>query len=72
MAKGGAGPARRAMTPDPNDVETSVRRVRRGCLFVAALVAAFAVLFTSATGNLFFLTLLILALGIAIFSRLVR
>lgn len=60
------------MTPEPNDVEASVRRVRRGCLFVAALVAALAVLFTSATGNLFYLTLLVAALGIAIFARLVR
>lgn len=66
------GPARRAMTPEPNDVEASVRRVRRGCMFVAALVAALAVLFTSATGNLFYLTLLLAALFLAIFSRLVR
>ncbi len=60
------------MTPDPNDVEASVRRVRRGCMFMAALVAALAVLFTSATGNLFYMTLLLAAVFLAIFSRLVR
>lgn len=60
------------MTPEPNDVEQSVRRVRRGCLFMALIVVALAVLFTSATGNLFYLTLLVLALFLAVFSRLVR
>lgn len=60
------------MIPDPNDVETSARRVRRGCLFMAALVAALAVLFVSATGNLFYLTLLVAALFLVIFSRFVR
>lgn len=58
--------------PDDNDVEQSVHRIRRGCLFMAALFVAFAVLFTSATGNLFYLTLLLVAFLLAIFSRFVR
>ncbi|NWF79009.1 MAG: hypothetical protein HXY37_03050 [Chloroflexi bacterium] len=57
---------------EPQNVEESVRRVRRGCTFVAALFVAFAVLFTSATGNLAFLLLLIVALAIFIFARSVR
>jgi len=58
--------------PETNDVATSVRRVRRGCLGVALLVAAFAVFLTSATGNLFFLTLLLVTLGLLIFRRFVQ
>mgnify|MGYP005839667181 CR=1 FL=1 len=57
---------------EPQNVEESVRRVRRGCTFVAALFVAFAVLFTSATRNLAFLLLLIVALAIFIFARSVR
>lgn len=57
---------------EPPNVEESVRRVRRGCTFVAALFVAFAVLFTSATGNLAFLLLLLVALAIFIFARSVR
>lgn len=60
------------MIPEPNDVEQSVRRIRRGCLFMAVTVVALAVLFTSATGNLFYLTLLVVALFMVIFSRLAR
>ncbi len=60
------------MIPEPNDVEQSVRRVRRGCLFIAALFAALGVLFVSATGNLFYLTLVAAALFLAVFSRFVR
>jgi hypothetical protein len=60
------------MIPEPNDVEQSVRRVRRGCLFIAAIVAALGVLFVSATGNLFYLTLVLAALFLAVFSRFVR
>lgn len=59
------------MIPDPNDAEGSVRRVRRGCLFIAALLVALAVLFTSATGNLFYLTILFAALGALVLSRLI-
>ncbi|MCS6883388.1 MAG: hypothetical protein RMK84_10135 [Oscillochloridaceae bacterium] len=57
---------------NPNDAEESVRRVRRGCTFVALLFVAFAVLYTSATGNLAFLLLLAVAAAILIFARLVR
>jgi fatty acid desaturase len=60
------------MTPEPNDVEQSVRRVRRGCLFIAALIAALGVLFVSATGNLFYVTLVVAAVFLAVFSRFVR
>lgn len=58
--------------PPPEDVATSVRRVRRGCLGVALLFIAMAVLFTSATGNLFFLLLLLVAVALAVFSRFVE
>ncbi len=60
------------MIPDPNDTEASVQRVRRGCMFMSLLFIAFAVLFTSATGNLFYLIFLVIALATFIFSRLVR
>lgn len=60
------------MIPEPNDVEQSARRVRRGCFFMAALVVAMAFLFTMSTGNLFYLTLLLVALGMVIVARLVR
>lgn len=61
------------MTPEPNDVEQSARRVRRGCMFMAVIVAAMAVLFTAATGNLFYLlTLLLVALAMVGVSRLAR
>lgn len=68
--RSGGAPAR--PMNDPNNVEESVRRVRRGCTFVAALFVAFAVLYTSATGNLAFLLLLIVAAAIFIFARTVR
>jgi hypothetical protein len=58
--------------PPPEDVATSVRRVRRGCLGVALLFIAMAVLLTSATGNLFFLLLLLVAVALAVFSRFVE
>ena len=60
------------MTQEPNDPEASARRVRRGCLFIAALIVAFGVLFTSATGNLFYLTLIVVALVVAVLSRFIR
>ncbi|MEI6180848.1 MAG: hypothetical protein WCP31_08835 [Chloroflexales bacterium] len=61
------------MTPEPNDLEQSVRRIRRGCMFMAIIVVALAVLFTSATGNLFyFVMLLLVAIGMVLFSRLAR
>ncbi|GAB4439247.1 MAG: hypothetical protein OHK0015_33910 [Chloroflexi bacterium OHK40] len=60
------------MIPDQENVEQSVRRVRRGCLFIALLLGALAVLFTSATGNLAFLLLLAVAVVLFGFSRLVQ
>jgi hypothetical protein len=47
------------MSQEPDDVEQSMARVRRGCLGVAALFGAFAILFVSATGNLFYLIFLV-------------
>lgn len=61
-----------AAMSDPRDIEESVRRVRRGCSFIALLVASFGVLYASATGNPLFLSLLLAALAIFIFARLVR
>lgn len=60
------------MSFEPRDAEESVRRVRRGCTFVAAIFVALTVLFVSATGNLFFLTLLIFAVIALAFARLTR
>jgi predicted PurR-regulated permease PerM len=56
---------------DP-EVEASLRRVRRGCVFIALIVAALGVMFTAASGNLFYLTLIVLALFLAIVPRLTR
>jgi hypothetical protein len=47
------------MSQEPDDVEQSMARVRRGCLGVAALFGAFTILFVSATGNLFYLIFLV-------------
>ncbi|NJN17056.1 MAG: hypothetical protein HC822_12680 [Oscillochloris sp.] len=60
------------MSSDQNDVEQSIRRVRRGCLGVGALVGAMAIMLTLSTGNLFYLTLLVLTLGLILLSRAVR
>lgn len=60
------------MTPEPRDAEESAQRVRRGCTFVAAIFVALTVLFVSATGNLFFLTLLIFAVIALVFARMTR
>jgi hypothetical protein len=62
------------MSPGPNqeDVEQSVRRVRRGCMGSAAVFVALSVMLVSATGNLFFLTLLLVAVALAVFSRMVK
>ena len=59
------------MIPEPDDVEASARRVKRGCLFIGALLVGLAVLFTSATGNLFYLTLLVVALFLVVGSRFI-
>ncbi len=47
------------MSQEPEDVQESMARVRRGCLGVAALFMALALLFIAATGNLFFSIFLI-------------
>jgi len=47
------------MSQEPDDVQESMARVRRGCLGVAALFGAFAVIFVSSTQNLFYLVFLI-------------
>lgn len=60
------------MAPELPETEESVRRIRRGCTFVALLFVALTVLFVSATGNLFFLTLLLFALLAFAVARLVR
>lgn len=57
---------------EPRDVEESVRRIRRGCGFVALIFVSLSVLFVSATGNLFFLFFLIfagIALAFSLFTR---
>lgn len=60
------------MTPEPDNVEQSVRRIRRGCLFSAATFVALAVLFVSATGNLFYLTLILVAVILVALSRVIK
>jgi fatty acid desaturase len=60
------------MIPEPDDAEQSVRRIRRGCAFSALIVAALSVLFVSSTGNLFYLTLLLVALALVLLSRVIR
>jgi hypothetical protein len=60
------------MSPSQEEVEQSIRRVRRGCLGSAAIFAALAVLFVSASGNLAFLLLLIVALALVLLSRTVK
>jgi hypothetical protein len=56
---------------DP-EVQESLRRVRHGCMFIALIVAALGVLFTASSGNLFYLTLLFLALFLAVLPRFTR
>lgn len=58
--------------PPPEDVATSVRRVRRGCFGVAILFAAFSVMLTSATGNLFYLVLLLVTVALLVLARFVQ
>ena len=60
------------MIPEPNDPEQSAQRVRRGCVFVALLFAALAVLFVSSTGNLFYLLLLLVAVALLLLSRMIK
>lgn len=65
------GPAL-VMAPDSNDVEESIRRIRRGCFFSAAIFVALAVLLVTSTGNLFYLTLVGVALVLVALSRVVK
>lgn len=60
------------MASEIPDVEQSVKRVRRGCAAMALIVVALTVLFVSATGNLFYLTFLFVALFLFVFSRMVK
>lgn len=48
---------------DP-DVAVSVRRVRRGCVMMAIIVVAMTIFLISATGNLAFSLLLLVAIGL--------
>lgn len=60
------------MVPEPDDAEQSVRRIRRGCLFSAAIFVALAILFVSSTGNLFYLTLILVAVALVALSRVIK
>lgn len=60
------------MTPDPSDAEASVRRIRRGCMFSAVIFVALAVLLVSSTGNLFYLTLLLVSAALLGLSLLIK
>jgi len=48
-------------TPEDPDVTTSIRRVRRGCVMMAIIVIAMTIFLISATGNLAFSLLLLVA-----------
>ncbi|MGQ9614270.1 MAG: hypothetical protein ACUVSL_15525 [Chloroflexus sp.] len=48
-------------TPEDPDVSTSIRRVRRGCVMMAIIVIAMTIFLISATGNLAFSLLLLVA-----------
>lgn len=48
-------------TPEDPDVATSIRRVRRGCVMMAIIVIAMTIFLISATGNLAFSLLLLVA-----------
>nr|WP_044200966.1 hypothetical protein [Oscillochloris trichoides] len=47
------------MSQEPQEVQESMARVRRGCLGVAALFMALALIFVVSTGNLFYSVFLI-------------
>lgn len=47
--------------PEDPDVTTSIRRVRRGCVMMAIIVIAMTIFLISATGNLAFSLLLLVA-----------
>jgi hypothetical protein len=60
------------MNPESRTPEESAQRVRRGCLFSALIFVALSLLFVSATGNLFYLTLLIVPLALVLLSRTIK
>lgn len=60
------------MAPTDEEVEQSIKRIRRGCFGSAVIFMALTVLFVSATGNLAFLLLLLVSAALMLLSRLVR
>lgn len=60
------------MSQEPEDVQESMARVRRGCLGVAALFMGVTILFVTSTGNLFYLIFLVGAVISLILWRVTR
>lgn len=60
------------MAPTDEEVEQSVKRIRRGCFGSAVIFMALTLLFVSATGNLAFLLLLLVSAALMLLSRLVK
>lgn len=60
------------MAQDSEEVVQSIKRIRRGCFASALIFVALAVLFVSATGNLFYLLFLLVALALVLLARLVK
>jgi hypothetical protein len=58
--------------PSEEDVQASIRRVRRGCYASALIFVALTVVFISATGNLALLLLLIIPVAMIILARSVE
>lgn len=54
------------------DVQASIRRVRRGCYASALIFAALIVVFISATGNLALLLLLVIPVLLIVLARSVK
>ncbi|NTV64227.1 MAG: hypothetical protein HGA65_11915 [Oscillochloris sp.] len=60
------------MPQEPEDVQESMARVRRGCLGVAALFMGVTIIFVTSTGNLFYLIFLLGAILSLILWRITR
>jgi hypothetical protein len=58
--------------PSEEEVQESIRRVRRGCLGSALIFMALSLLLINSTGNLAFSLLLVVSLVLVILSRMVR
>jgi len=58
--------------PSEEDVQASIRRVRRGCYASALILVALTVVFISATGNLALLLLLIIPVALIVLARSVK